>query len=87
MFNNNTNVSDALPSGTISNMPWRAAGVTYTQNEIYMDIIEEVDAIVDAGGRLVSVDVSGSIQCQSHLSGIPDLLLTFKDPSLIGKFI
>ena len=84
MFNNNTNVSDALPSGTISNMPWRAAGVSYTQNEIYMDIVERVDAIVDAtSGNLISFDVSGSIQCQSHLSGIPDLLLTFKDPSLI----
>ena len=76
-------VSGDLPSGTISNMPWRTANVAYTQNEIYMDILEEVDAIVDAGGRLVSVDVSGSIQCQSHLSGIPDLLLTFKDPTLI----
>jgi len=76
-------VSDELPSGTISNMPWRTAGVHYTNNEIYMDIMEEVDAIVDAGGRIVSVDVSGSIECQSHLSGIPDLLLTFKDPSLI----
>ena len=79
-----TNVSDALPSGTISNMPWRAAGVSYTQNEIYMDIVEEVHAIVDAvTGHLISTDVSGSIQCQSHLSGIPDLLLTFTDPSLI----
>jgi AP-3 complex subunit mu len=76
-------VSDELPSGTVSNMPWRTAGVHYSQNEIYMDIIEEIDAIVDASGRLVSVDVSGSIQCQSHLSGIPDLLLTFKDPTLI----
>lgn len=79
-----TNVSDALPSGTISNMPWRAAGVSYSQNEIYMDIVEEVHAIVDAvTGQMISSDVSGSIQCQSHLSGIPDLLLTFKDPSLI----
>ena len=80
----NTTVSDELPRGTISNMPWRAAGVSYTQNEIYMDIVEEVDAIVDAvSGNLISSDVSGSIQCQSHLSGIPDLLLTFKDPDLI----
>jgi AP-3 complex subunit mu len=80
----NTTVSDELPSGTISNMPWRAAGVSYTQNEIYMDIVEEVDAIVDAtSGNLISSDVSGSIQCQSHLSGIPDLLLTFQDPQLI----
>jgi AP-3 complex subunit mu len=78
-----TAVSDELPSGTISNMPWRASGVHYSQNEIYVDICEEVDAIVDASGAIVSSDVSGSIQCQSHLSGIPDLLLTFKDPHLI----
>jgi AP-3 complex subunit mu len=64
-------------------MPWRASGVTYSQNEIYIDIVEEVDAIVSASGQIVSTDVSGSIQCQSHLSGVPDLLLTFKDPALI----
>jgi AP-3 complex subunit mu len=85
VFNNTSvAVSDALPSGTISNMPWRAAGVSYTQNEIYMDVVEEVHAIVDAvSGNLISSEVSGSIQCHSHLSGIPDLLLTFKEPSLI----
>jgi len=81
--NTSTLVSDELPSGTVSNMPWRASGVNYTQNEIYMDIVEEVDAIVSSTGSLVSSDVSGSIQCQSHLSGIPDLLLTFKEPQLI----
>jgi len=59
-----TAVSDELPHGTVSNMPWRAAGVHYTNNEIYMDIVEEVDAIVDASGAIVSSDVSGSIQCQ-----------------------
>eukprot|EP00957_Ditylum_brightwellii_P124617 9497550-Ditylum_brightwellii.AAC.3 len=80
----NTTVSENLPQGSISNMPWRAAGVSYAQNEIYMDIVEGVDAIVDATmGNLISSDVSGSIQCQSHLSGVPDLLLTFQDPSLI----
>lgn len=76
-------VSDELPSGTISNIPWRAANVYYSQNEIYMDIVEEVDAIITAAGAVVARDVSGAIQCQSHLSGVPDLLLTFKDPSLI----
>lgn len=78
-----TIVSEELPSGTVSNMPWRAAGVHYSQNEIYMDIVEEVDAIISSNGVMVSWDVSGTIQCQSHLSGIPDLLLTFKEPELI----
>jgi len=79
-----TNVSDELPSGTISNMPWRAGNVVYTQNEIYMDIVEEIDAMIDAvSGNIVYSDVSGSVQCQCSLSGVPDLLLTFQDPTLI----
>jgi AP-3 complex subunit mu len=69
---------------TLANMPWRAAGVYYSNNEIYVDIIEEVDAIVDQrSGKIVTADVQGSIVCQSHLSGVPDLLLTFNDPNII----
>jgi len=79
----NAVVAESLPKGTISNMPWRKAGVKYAQNEIYVDIVEEIDAIVDVTGRVVSTDVSGSIQAQSHLSGVPDLLMTFKDPDVI----
>ena len=76
-------VAEALPTGTVSNMPWRKAGVSYSNNEIYIDIVEEIDAIVDGVGNVISADVSGSIQAQSHLSGVPDLLLTFKDPEII----
>jgi AP-3 complex subunit mu len=84
LLQSSASISDELPSGTVSNMPWRTAGVTYSQNEIYMDITEQVDAIIDGRtGQVISSDVSGSIQCQSHLSGIPDLLLTFTDPSIM----
>lgn len=79
----NAVVAESLPNGTISNMPWRKAGAKYSHNEIYVDIVEEIDAIVDANGRVVSTDVSGSIQAQSHLSGVPDLLMTFRDPDVI----
>ncbi|KAL7555257.1 hypothetical protein ACHAWF_018917 [Thalassiosira exigua] len=76
-------LSEALPTGTVSNMPWRKAGVTHPNNEIYIDIVEEIDAIVSANGSVVSSDVSGTVQAQSNLSGVPDLLLTFNDPDLI----
>ena len=76
-------LSEALPTGTVSNMPWRKAGVTHPNNEIYVDIVEEIDAILSANGSVISSDVSGSIQAQSNLSGVPDLLLTFNDASLI----
>ena len=76
-------VSDVLPDGTISSMPWRKAGVKYAQNEIYLDVIEEVDAIVDRAGQIVSSEVSGIVHANSRLSGIPDLTLTFLDPEVI----
>lgn len=79
----NAIVSEALPSGTISNMPWRRAGVKHHNNEIYIDIVEEIDAIIDVLGNVISFDVGGCIQVQSNLSGVPDLLLSFKDPSII----
>ena len=78
-----SNVSDVLPDGTISSMPWRKAGVKYAQNDIYLDIIEEVDAIVDRSGQVVSSEVTGAIMANSKLSGIPDLCLSFVDPEVI----
>ena len=76
-------VSDILPDGTISNMPWRKTGVKYAQNEIYLDIIEEIDAIVDRNGQIISSEVSGVIAANSRLSGVPDLALSFANPGLI----
>lgn len=76
-------ISDVLPDGTISNMPWRKTGVKYAQNEIYMDVIEEIDAMLDKNGNLITSEVSGSIMGNSKLSGVPDLSLSFVDPFLI----
>jgi len=78
-----TAVSDVLPDGTISNMPWRKTGVLYSQNEIYLDIIEEIDAIVDRHGMVITSEVNGVIAANSKLSGVPDLTLSFVDPSVI----
>jgi AP-3 complex subunit mu len=76
-------VSDILPDGTISNMPWRKTGVKYSQNEIYLDIIEEIDALIDRNGQIISSEVTGIIEGNSRLSGVPDLCLSFVDPELI----
>jgi len=52
-------VSSVLPSGQLSNVPWRRADVKYTNNEAYFDLIEEVDAIIDKAGGTVFAEISG----------------------------
>lgn len=42
-----SNVGETLGEGAMSIIPWRASGVKYAQNEIFFDIIEEVDAIYE----------------------------------------
>merc|ERR1711997_990795 len=77
-----TNVSATLPTGQLSNVPWRRAGVKYTNNEAYFDVIEEVDAIIDKSGSTVSAEIHGYIDCVVKLSGMPDLTLSFMNPRM-----
>jgi hypothetical protein len=57
----NISVSTILPSGQLSNIPWRRAGVKYTNNEAYFDVIEEIDAILDKNGTIVTCETQGYV--------------------------
>jgi hypothetical protein len=35
-------MSDTLPTGQLSNVPWRRTGVKYTNNEAYFDVVGNV---------------------------------------------
>lgn len=50
-FPGGSNIGDMLPTGQLSIIPWRRAGVKYTNNEAYFDVIEEIDAILDKSGK------------------------------------
>ncbi|KAI9311783.1 Mu homology domain-containing protein [Dichotomocladium elegans] len=67
----------------LSNIPWRKAGVKYTQNEIYFDIVEEIDATIAQNGSVVSCEAHGNVIAKCQLSGMPDLTLSFVNPRVI----
>ena len=46
----------------MSNVPWRKSGAKYSNNEIYFDIIEELDSIIDSNGQSVMLEVHGNIE-------------------------
>lgn len=50
-----------LPGSQLSNVPWRRQGVKYANNEAYFDCIEDVDAIIDASGTVVSAEIHGNV--------------------------
>eukprot|EP00928_Gymnodinium_smaydae_P066809 TRINITY_DN4977_c0_g1_i1.p1 TRINITY_DN4977_c0_g1~~TRINITY_DN4977_c0_g1_i1.p1 ORF type:complete len:532 (-),score=97.06 TRINITY_DN4977_c0_g1_i1:166-1527(-) len=69
--------------GASSEVWWRKQNVVYASNEVYIDIVESVDCIVNGQGHMVSGGISGDIIVNSKLSGLPEVLLTLRNPSLL----
>ncbi|KAJ3892563.1 Mu homology domain-containing protein [Lentinula edodes] len=66
-----------------SPLPWRKTGVRYNNNEIYFDIVEQLKAIVNKNGIVVSSHVHGKIEANAKLSGTPDCSLNFTNPQVL----
>ncbi|CAM6061139.1 unnamed protein product [Sphagnum tenellum] len=73
-----------LPSATSSNVRWRASGIKHANNEIYFDLMEEMDATVNRDGFLARCEVYGEVRATSRLSGMPDVTVTFTNPSILN---
>jgi len=87
------NINTAINSGSglgaaggpfSSPIPWRKAGLRYTSNEIYLDIVEELRAIVNKNSVTLSSSVLGKIEANAKLSGTPDCILTFSNPNVLA---
>lgn len=71
-----------LPEELTTAIPWRHV-VKYATNEIFFDIIEEMDSVVDVNGMVITSSIFGVVNCQCKLSGMPDLTLRWSNPRLI----
>eukprot|EP00761_Pharyngomonas_kirbyi_P013686 gb/GECH01013715.1/.p1 GENE.gb/GECH01013715.1/~~gb/GECH01013715.1/.p1 ORF type:complete len:418 (+),score=84.00 gb/GECH01013715.1/:1-1254(+) len=80
-FYTSTNFQGNLPD-TATSLPWRSSGIKYTTNEVYFDVVENVDCVLDSSGMCVSSEINGTIHVNCKLSGMPDVALYFKDSSL-----
>lgn len=76
-------VSTVIPDGLLTNVYWRRANAKYASNEIYLDIVEFVHTTIDKNGLTLSSEVAGELQCNSRLTGMPDLSLKFSNPSIL----
>ncbi|KAL0480408.1 AP-3 complex subunit mu-1 [Acrasis kona] len=67
----------------ISPVPWRKLGIKYPNNEVFFDLDEEMNCIIDVNGNSLLCEVNAKINCNCKLSGMPDLSLTFKQPQML----
>jgi hypothetical protein len=51
---------------------WRRADIKYRRNEVYIDVIEEVNVLMSNKGTILSSDVAGTIRMKAYLSGNPE---------------
>ncbi|KAG0622918.1 hypothetical protein M758_3G133800 [Ceratodon purpureus] len=77
-------LSSTLPSATSSSVPWRASGIKHSKNEIYFDLVEEMDATINKDGFLARCEVYGEVLATSRLSGMPDVSVSFTNPSILN---
>jgi len=52
-------------------------------NEIYFDLMESIDMIMDGQQQTINCCVYGEVKCNCRLTGMPDLTLTFTKPNLL----
>ncbi|KAI3954427.1 hypothetical protein MKW92_039894 [Papaver armeniacum] len=66
---NSSNMSNTLPGATASCVPWRTAVLKHSSNEVYVDFVEEMDAIINQVNILLC---------------LPDLTISFTNPSVLN---
>mmetsp|Transcript_58880 Transcript_58880/g.164481 ORF Transcript_58880/g.164481 Transcript_58880/m.164481 type:complete len:454 (-) Transcript_58880:84-1445(-) len=69
--------------GASSEVWWRRQNVVYASNEVYIDIVESIDCICSGNGHIVSGGINGDILVNSKLSGLPEVLLTLRNPDVL----
>ncbi|KAG5440025.1 hypothetical protein PCK2_000633 [Pneumocystis canis] len=76
-----------IPSSILSPIAWRKANVKHTKDQFFVDIIEELTAIINKHGQFITLFSKGKISCFSNISGgkenltfpgVPNIFLNIK---------
>ncbi len=54
---------------------WRTDNIKYKKNEVFLDIVEQVNVLMSSKGTVLRCDVNGKIIMKVFLSGMPDVKL------------
>ena len=58
---------------------WRTEGISYKKNEVFLDVVESVNLLVNSNGTVVRSEVAGALKMRAYLSGMPECKLGLND--------
>ncbi|KAJ7557232.1 hypothetical protein O6H91_05G117700 [Diphasiastrum complanatum] len=76
-------VTQRPPMAVTNAVSWRSEGIRYKKNEVFLDVVESVNILVNSNGQLVRSDVVGALKMRTYLSGMPECKLGLNDRVLL----
>jgi AP-1 complex subunit mu len=67
------------PQAVTNAVSWRSEGIKYRKNEVFLDVVESINLLVNTNGTLLRSEIVGCIKMKSFLSGMPELRLVLND--------
>eukprot|EP00762_Andalucia_godoyi_P008343 ANDGO_07366.mRNA.1 AP-2 complex subunit mu len=58
---------------------WRRDNIRYKRNEVFLDVIEQVNALISNSGSVLNANVSGQVAMKCFLSGMPECKFGLND--------
>ncbi|GLJ52496.1 hypothetical protein SUGI_1116990 [Cryptomeria japonica] len=76
-------VTQRPPMAVTNAVSWRSEGIRYKKNEVFLDVVESVNILVNSNGQIVRSDVVGALKMRAYLSGMPECKLGLNDRVLL----
>lgn len=61
-----------ITSQVTGQISWRREGIKYRRNELFIDVVECVNLLMNQKGQVLSVNVAGKVLMKCFLSGMPE---------------
>lgn len=72
-----------VPQALTQKVGWRKEGIVHSKNEIFLDVVEQLNLLVAANGNVIHSEILGCLKMRSFLSGMPELKLGLNDKVLM----
>lgn len=58
---------------------WRSEGIKHKKNEVFLDVVESVNLLVNSNGTVVLSEIQATLKMRTYLSGMPECKLGLND--------